>query len=75
MHTLILDAQQPQTILLQDCNNHVIFTLELLNKDKNTMGITVLNISPKNVRVISRSEAKNQIENAIKNIKRGVMKF
>lgn len=75
MHTLALNLDESQSILLQDCNQSVIFTLESLDKEKNTIMITVLNVSSKNVRVISKAQAKSQIEKAIYDIKRGVVKI
>jgi hypothetical protein len=75
MHTLALSLEEPQTILLQNCNKDIIFTLESISKEKNTITMTVLNVTSKNVRVISRDQAKDQIQKAINDIKRGVVKI
>lgn len=75
MHTIILNLDEPQTVLLENCNQSVIFTLESISKDKNTMSLTVLNIASRNVRVISKVQAKSQIQKALYDIKRGVVKI
>lgn len=75
MHTLALNLDETQHILLQNCNQSVIFTLESISKDKNTITMTVLNLVSKNIRVISKEQAKAQIEKAIFDIKRGVVKI
>lgn len=75
MQPLEFTLEKSQPVVLHTCNNSIIFTLDIVDNNSDIMSLTVLNIASKNTRTVSKAQAKVQIASALKDFKRGVVKF
>jgi len=75
MQSVILKLDEPQSFCLEVCNQSITFTLELIDNKQNILNMVVVNVSPRNIRLVSKDEAKAQIQRALMNIKKGVVRF